>query len=60
MINPTRVVPQGPDIDFSEPHNRGALQWNWRPYDNASKGLQLRTTLELDCPESLANRYFRT
>ncbi len=26
MINPTRVVPQGPEIDFSEPHNRGALQ----------------------------------
>ncbi len=23
-INPTRIVPAGPDIDFSEPHNRGA------------------------------------
>ncbi|WP_319529779.1 glutathione S-transferase family protein [uncultured Cohaesibacter sp.] len=24
-INPTRIVPGGPDIDFSAPHNRGAL-----------------------------------
>ena len=23
-INPTRIVPQGPDIDFLEPHGRGA------------------------------------
>ena len=24
-INPTRIVPVGPDIDYSEPHGRGAL-----------------------------------
>ncbi len=25
MINPTRIVPQGPHIDFTAPHNRGDL-----------------------------------
>jgi putative glutathione S-transferase len=24
-INPTRIVPVGPDIDYSEPHGRDAL-----------------------------------
>jgi putative glutathione S-transferase len=24
-INPTRIVPVGPDIDFSEPHGREGL-----------------------------------
>lgn len=26
MINPTRVVPKGPEIDFTTPHNRGELK----------------------------------
>ena len=25
-INPSRVVPTGPDIDFSDPHNRNNLK----------------------------------
>lgn len=25
QLNPTRIVPVGPDIDFSAPHGRGAL-----------------------------------
>ncbi|MCP5207888.1 MAG: glutathione S-transferase family protein [Hahellaceae bacterium] len=26
MINPSRIIPQGPDIDYQQPHNRGATK----------------------------------
>jgi putative glutathione S-transferase len=26
MINPSRIIPQGPDIDYQQPHNRGAAK----------------------------------